>query len=321
MFQSHQRLQFKPCEVSSSSVTMPTNPLPLLITGCTNSKQIKLPNHFQPRQIDVLCGRGRGVWDHVGNRRFKTMISEIAPKYATARTKMDKGAIVASMVDKLREQGVLFVKKDNKTQSWYDIGEYQAREKTSHAIRDHIYKINATAHTTQHKSKRRTPTSLQLQHDNVKGSQQSTPVRGTTTQHESTQTYPIPSSTLNLSFPHPSPATAAVTPRRVSVESMSIPVLGEGQLFDFGTMNEDEEHPKKLTEHTPEVELTTPTSWSNTMLLDAAASFLERAQESTAAEADLQNQFKQKSIQPVIIEDEENLPWSDLFPVEAFHQL
>ena len=57
------------------------------------------------------------------------------------------------------------------------------------------------------------------------------------------------------------------------------------------------------------------------MLLDAAASFLERAQESTAAEADLQNQFKQKSIQPVIIEDEENLPWSDLFPVEAFHQL
>ena len=108
--------------------------------ACTNSKPMALPDDFQPRANDILCGRGRGVWEHPGNRRFKSLIEAHSQKYATARNKMDKGAVVASIVDSIREDGILFVKKDTKTQSWLDIGEYEAREKTSHAMRDYISK-------------------------------------------------------------------------------------------------------------------------------------------------------------------------------------
>ena len=110
--------------------------------ACTNSKPMALPDNYQPRDNDILCGRGRGVWEHPGNRRFKSLIEAHAEKYAAARNKMDKGVVVASIVDSIREEGILFVKKDAKTQSWLDIGEYQAREKTSHAMRDHISKAN-----------------------------------------------------------------------------------------------------------------------------------------------------------------------------------
>ena len=76
-----------------------------------------------------------------------------AAKYTSARTKMEKGALIASMVDSMREEGSLFVKKDAKTQCWFDIGEYKAREKTSHAMRDHIAKSNGGEGTTKRQSK------------------------------------------------------------------------------------------------------------------------------------------------------------------------
>lgn len=115
------------------------------ITACSNFKPMQLPEDFEPRRMDILCGRGRGVWEHEGNRRFKALIECHAEKYAAARTKMDKGVVIASMVDSIREEGILFVKKDGKTQRWLDIGEYKAREKTSHAMRDHIAKSSGTS--------------------------------------------------------------------------------------------------------------------------------------------------------------------------------
>ena len=123
------------------------------VAACTNSKPMKLPEEFQPRDFDILCGRGRGVWEHPGNRRFKSLIEAQAEKYATARNKMDKGVVVASIVDSIREEGILFVKKDSKSQRWVDIGEYQAREKTSHAMRDHICKRRTTSRNSTQQSK------------------------------------------------------------------------------------------------------------------------------------------------------------------------
>ena len=148
---------------------MTTNSLPSLLTISKMSKQIRLPQNFQPRELDILCGRGRGAWNHAGNRRFKTFINAHAKQYASAKTKMDKGALVASMVDKLREEGVLFVRKDTKTQTWYDIGEYQAREKTSHAIRDTVYQNSCVK---GHKSKRRRSEEIPKQIHNNRRSQQ-----------------------------------------------------------------------------------------------------------------------------------------------------
>jgi hypothetical protein len=72
------------------------------------------------------------------------LIEAHADKYSMARSKLDKGVVIASLVDSIRDEGILFVKKDAKTQCWVDIGEYKAREKTSHAMRDHISRSSTT---------------------------------------------------------------------------------------------------------------------------------------------------------------------------------
>ena len=111
-----------------------------IVATKTNLQPTKLPDDFKPRDKDILCGRGRGIFGHVGNRRFKKLIEAYANDYITAKNKVDKGVVVASLVDSIRGEGILFVKKDAKAQCWYDIGEYQARDKTSHAIRDYMSK-------------------------------------------------------------------------------------------------------------------------------------------------------------------------------------
>ena len=159
---------------SEASQTLPTYPLPALVTTSNDSQPITLPNDFQPRAMDILCGRGRGVWDHSGNRRFKTMVRAHAEEYSKARTKVDKGALVASMVDRMRESGVLFVKKDTKTKKWCDIGDYLAREKTSHAIRDHIYKRNCAIRKLEQRKIQESTTKTRPTTDEEKSAQQST---------------------------------------------------------------------------------------------------------------------------------------------------
>lgn len=83
---------------------------------------------------DVLCGRGGGTNAHPGNREFRDMINLHRRKYLKAR-KNDKPAISRSIVQSIREKNGRFLKKDEKTGLYYEIGDDNAREKTSQALR------------------------------------------------------------------------------------------------------------------------------------------------------------------------------------------
>lgn len=83
---------------------------------------------------DVLSGRGGGTNVHPGNRNFRDLINLHRRAYLKAR-KNDKPAISRAIVRSVRENNGRFLKKDEKTGSWFEVGDDAAREKTSQALR------------------------------------------------------------------------------------------------------------------------------------------------------------------------------------------
>jgi hypothetical protein len=83
---------------------------------------------------DVLSGRGGGTNVHPGNRNFRDLINLHRRAYLKAR-KNDKPAISRAIVRTIRESTGRFLRKDEKTGLWFEIGDDAAREKTSQALR------------------------------------------------------------------------------------------------------------------------------------------------------------------------------------------
>lgn len=83
---------------------------------------------------DVLSGRGGGTNVHPGNRNFRDLINLHRRAYLKAR-KNDKPAISRAIVRSIRENNGRFLKKDEKSGLWFEIGDDAAREKTSQALR------------------------------------------------------------------------------------------------------------------------------------------------------------------------------------------
>jgi len=85
--------------------------------------------------FDVLSGRGGGTNNHPGNQVFRRLCDERRPKYVLAR-KMEKREIARSIVAAVRSRGGRFLKKNEKTGEWFDIGDAKATSKTSQALRE-----------------------------------------------------------------------------------------------------------------------------------------------------------------------------------------
>jgi hypothetical protein len=83
---------------------------------------------------DVLSGRGGGTNVHPGNRTFRDLINLHRRAYLKAR-KNDKPAISRAIVRSIRDATGRFLRKDEKTGLWFEIGDDAAREKTSQALR------------------------------------------------------------------------------------------------------------------------------------------------------------------------------------------
>jgi hypothetical protein len=90
-----------------------------------------------PNQHDVLCGRGGGTNNHVGNELFRQMVNQKKRSYLNS-CKRDKPAVSRGIVQAIRnlEPSGRFLQRDEATGLWYDIGDQKAREKTSQALRE-----------------------------------------------------------------------------------------------------------------------------------------------------------------------------------------
>lgn len=78
---------------------------------------------------DVLCGRGAGTHHHPGNKKFRALVHQYQPLYASVNV-LEKSEIASGIVHGvgrfLRQKG----------DSWYNIGDKAAKEKTCQALRE-----------------------------------------------------------------------------------------------------------------------------------------------------------------------------------------
>ena len=88
-----------------------------------------------PRETDVLCGRGGAALRHPGNQTYRRLVNLNKGLYITC-LKTEKLKISRSIVAAIREQNGRFLEKDAGRNSWSDIGDKKAIEKTSQALRE-----------------------------------------------------------------------------------------------------------------------------------------------------------------------------------------
>jgi len=86
---------------------------------------------------DVLLGRGLGTYNHVGNVRFRKLVSEHKREYVSL-PKAEKPRVAKELVAQWRELQPpgRFLTKVPGEDSWVDVGDQRAREKTSQCLRE-----------------------------------------------------------------------------------------------------------------------------------------------------------------------------------------
>jgi hypothetical protein len=86
---------------------------------------------------DILCGRGGLTNHHKGNKRFRDIVALHRPDYVRA-AKIHKPGVARLIVRAIRNSDPpgRFLKKDFKSNKFYDIGDKRAAEKASQALRE-----------------------------------------------------------------------------------------------------------------------------------------------------------------------------------------
>jgi hypothetical protein len=97
-----------------------------------------LPHHFLPSFILFqVCGRGKNWSEHISNRRFRVLVAMNLKEYFETTSRTRKSIVINSIVNTIQTAtGEGFVKK--RGNRWYRITTKEAREKTSHCLRDCI---------------------------------------------------------------------------------------------------------------------------------------------------------------------------------------
>jgi len=91
----------------------------------------------EPSINDVLFGRGGGTNHHEGNKRYRKLVEKRKMDYVNSK-RLDKPLVALDIIRGWREQKPpgRFLKLDDKTGMWEDVGDKKAREKTSQALRE-----------------------------------------------------------------------------------------------------------------------------------------------------------------------------------------
>ena len=90
-----------------------------------------------PHENDVMYGRGGGTNHHPGNKRYRKMVEDRKLEYVNSK-RLDKPLVALEIIRLWRGQlpPGRFLKLDEKTGLWNDVGDKKAREKTSQALRE-----------------------------------------------------------------------------------------------------------------------------------------------------------------------------------------
>lgn len=95
-----------------------------------------------PTDKDVLCGRGKPIQHHPGNRRFLEIVQVHRDSYQNAPSRADKRRITFDIISTIRKSGGRFLQLDPATGKYQDVGDDLARDKVSHALRSRKVEAN-----------------------------------------------------------------------------------------------------------------------------------------------------------------------------------
>lgn len=110
-----------------------------LAKGLAAHNMRELPEDFELGEYDVICGRGRKCFHHIGNQRFREIVLDLLDKYSDSSSKLDKSYIICDVVNRVRKSSPLggFVKRDANTGRYYEVGDFLAvstRYPLNHAV-------------------------------------------------------------------------------------------------------------------------------------------------------------------------------------------
>jgi len=94
----------------------------------------------EPNDSDVIIAKGSKALRHRGNKNFKRIIQVNLKKYASLSARKDKSKMIISIVHQIRVNGGSFIKEDPHSGMWIEVSDNIAKEKTSQAFRNMIYR-------------------------------------------------------------------------------------------------------------------------------------------------------------------------------------
>jgi hypothetical protein len=103
----------------------------------SRSKPKDMSSIHTPLDSDILLGRSKASWNHVGNRKFRVFVGLHLKRYMEAATRLEKTMVVNAVVESVQQAGGRFLKL-NKDGMWYVVSQKEAREKVGHALRDAV---------------------------------------------------------------------------------------------------------------------------------------------------------------------------------------
>jgi hypothetical protein len=97
---------------------------------------------------DILCGRGGKVNRHPGNRVYRRLVEHKKNLYKNLIRKEDKYMLICSILHAVKSEGGRFMKEDEITGTWFEIGDDEAMGKMSQAFREPEKKSQVETVTT-----------------------------------------------------------------------------------------------------------------------------------------------------------------------------
>jgi len=120
------------------------------INHTSTSRSIDDDDNNTLSTFDVLCGRDKQCYHHVGNRRFRVMINLNLSRYSACKSRYEKGTLISSLTEELTDVtsscAVRFMKRvkgggghdGNSADTLIELDPDQSREKVAHSLRDAV---------------------------------------------------------------------------------------------------------------------------------------------------------------------------------------
>ena len=140
-------------------------------------KKVKfLSAEYRPTDRDVVCGRGKAYAKLPGNKMFMNILRANLDRYVAAHKRMEKTAVVSTLVDQVLTTGACFVRHDTKTRRYCQLSALHVHEKVGHALRDLLKSgrgtLNGFKDTVEMERKRRASAVSLLRPDSLQALEQ-----------------------------------------------------------------------------------------------------------------------------------------------------